>query len=61
MNHILKLKKPNELREIQFELAYLASLSYQDRLEMMLKASKHALSTLIKYGHRKPFEIIKRK
>ena len=61
MSHILKLKKHNEPKEIRFELAYLSSLSYKDRLEMMLKASKYTLSTLIKYGHRKPFEIIKRK
>ncbi len=61
MSPILKLKKPNENKEIQFELDYLASITYHARLEMMLKASKHVLSALIKNGHRKPTEIIKRK
>ncbi|MFH1387132.1 MAG: hypothetical protein ABIH50_05655 [bacterium] len=61
MSPILKLKKPNENKEIQFELDYLSSTSYHARLEIMLKASKHALSVLIKNGHLKPSEIIKRK
>ncbi len=61
MSPILKLKKTNESKEIQFELDYLSSLSSKDLLAMTLKASKHVMETLIKYGHRKPFEIIKRK
>ncbi|OGB89493.1 hypothetical protein A2625_01075 [candidate division WOR-1 bacterium RIFCSPHIGHO2_01_FULL_53_15] len=61
MSPILKLKKPNEKKEIDFELDYLSSIPYKARLEMMLKASKHGLTVLIKNGYRKPSEIIKRK
>ena len=61
MSPILKLNKPDENKEIEFELNYLHSLSYKERLEMMLRSSGMVLRILIKNGHRKPFEIIKRK
>jgi hypothetical protein len=60
MSPILKLKKPNEKKEKEFELNYLASLSYKERLEMMLKQSAQLLGRLLKGGYLKPFEIVKR-
>ncbi len=57
---ILKLRKHNEKKEIEFELKYLKSLSVKQRFEMMLKKSKEMINLLEKSGHRKPFEIIKR-
>lgn len=60
MSPILKLKKSNENKEIRFELKYLNSLPYKERLEMTIKESAQVLRRLIKGGHLKPFEIIKR-
>ena len=61
MSHILKLKNHNPKKEIEFELKYLSSLTVKERFEMMLKKSKEIINLLEKNGHRKPFEIIKRK
>ena len=60
MSPILKLKKPNEIKEIEFELKYLRSLTYKERLRMMLTQSAELLRGLIKGGYLKPFEVIKR-
>jgi hypothetical protein len=60
MNPILKLKKHNERKEIEFELKYLGSLSSSERLHMMLVQSAQLLRRLVKGGHLKPFEVIKR-
>jgi hypothetical protein len=57
---ILKLKKHNEKKEIEFELKYLLSLTTRQRFEMMFKKSKEMRELLEKSGHRKSFEIIKR-
>ena len=59
--HILKLKRDNPKKELQFELDYQSSLTTKERFEMMFKRSNQLKETLIKNGHRKPFEIIKRK
>lgn len=58
---ILKLKRDNPNKELQFELDYQESLTIQQRFEMMFKKSNQIKEKLIKDGHRKPFEIIKRK
>ncbi len=60
MKSILKIKGHNEKKEILFELTYLLSLSTRQRFEMMSKKTKEMISLLVKSGHRKPFEIIKR-
>lgn len=59
--HILKLKRDNPKKELQFELDYQSSLTTKERFEMMFKRSNQLKEMLIKNGHRKPFEIIKRK
>jgi hypothetical protein len=60
MSPILNLKKHTEKKEIEFELKYLRSLPYKKRLKMMLDQSAQTLRRLIKGGHLKAFEIIKR-
>lgn len=60
MRRILKLKRHNQKKEIDFELRYLKSLSVKKRFELMLKKTQEILGLLEKSGHRRPFEIIKR-
>jgi hypothetical protein len=57
---ILKLKEDDEEKELEFELSYLSSLTFEERLKMMREKSREMLRQLIEHGHRKPFEIIKR-
>ncbi len=60
---ILKLKRHNEKKEIEFELKYLLSLTTRQRFEMMFKKSKEMRELLEKSGyHPNTFrtEIIKR-
>ncbi len=60
MEKILKLKRHNENKEIEFELRYLKSLSVRQRFELMVKKTKEMLGLLEQSGYRRPFEIIKR-
>jgi len=60
MTSILKLKRHNAKKELEFELKYLKSLSVKQRFELMFKKTKEIANLLAKSGHRKPFEIIKR-
>ncbi len=57
---VLKLEKHNEKREITFELAYQKTLTVQQRLDMLEERRKFFQQQLLKYGHRKPSEIVKR-
>jgi hypothetical protein len=57
---VLKLSQGDEARELEFELDYLASLSFEERLNMMRKKSIEMLRQMIEHGHRRPFEVIKR-
>jgi len=57
---VLKLKKPNEKKEIEFELDYLMSLSTQQRFEMMFQKSRQMVSLLKRNGRRKTTKVIKR-
>ena len=57
---ILKLKKHNEGKEIEFELKYLLSLTTRQRFKMMFKKSEEMKRLLEKSGHRKTVQIIKR-
>lgn len=60
MTPILKLKKHNRKKEIEFELKYLQSLSIQERFKMCFQKTKEMLDLLEKSGHRRPSQIIKR-
>jgi len=60
MSPILKLDGHDEEREIAFELAFHASLTLQQRFDLMIQAGNRIREMLIRNGHRKPVEIIKR-
>ena len=47
-------------RELEFELDYLATLTVQERFEMMFRRSRQIREMLERHGHRKPAEIVKR-
>ncbi|MCK9460888.1 MAG: hypothetical protein M0R80_14715 [Proteobacteria bacterium] len=47
-------------RELEFELAFQRTLSFERRLAWMLEESDHILATLIANGKRTPSAIVKR-
>ena len=57
---ILKLSQADEERELEFELNYLASLTFEERLKMMKQKSREMLRQRVEHGHRRPFEVHKR-
>ena len=57
---VLKLSQADEVRELEFELDYLASLTFEERLKMMRQKSREMLRQMIEHGHRRPFEVVKR-
>ncbi len=57
---ILKLSQADEEKELEFELNYLASLTFEERLQMMKQKSREMLRQMVEHGHRRPFEILKR-
>ncbi len=58
---IIKLAKDDPEKELEFELEFQRSLTTQQRFEMMFRKSKELAQMLIENGHRKAFEIVKRK
>jgi hypothetical protein len=58
---VLKLDKHDEEREIEFELDYLASLTTQERFELMFRKSQEMRSLLKRNERRNVTKIIKRK
>ncbi len=60
MSPILKLKKHNRNKEIDFELKYLRSLSIKERFQMMFRKNKELLNLLKRSGHGRSSQIIKR-
>lgn len=58
--HILKLSGHDENKEMEFELEYLRSLTFEERLHMTRQKSREMLIQMVENGHRKPFEILKR-
>jgi hypothetical protein len=50
----------SEEDELDFELAYQRSLSTAQRFEMMFARSRQIAEELIRRGHRKPVEVLKR-
>ena len=57
---ILKLERHDEELERRFELDYLMALSTKQRFQMMIEKSNEMKKRLIRNGHRKPVEIVKR-
>ncbi len=60
MSPILKIDTDDEEKEIDFEVDYLLSLTAEQRFHMMSQRSKELAEMLVKNGHRKAPEIIKR-
>jgi len=60
MSPILKISSHDEEKELDFEIEWQLSLSFEERFRMMLQASRLIMKSLVDNGHRKPFEIIKR-
>lgn len=60
MSPILLVEHDDEEAELDFELAYLRTLTTQQRFQLMFRKSREIAEILLKHGHRKPFEIIKR-
>ncbi len=57
---ILKLSQADEEKELEFELNYLASLTFEERFKMMKQKSREMLRQMVEHGHRRLFEILKR-
>ena len=57
---VLKLAVDDEEMELEFELDYLSSLMFEERLKMMREKSREMLKQMIDHGYRRSFEIIKR-
>jgi hypothetical protein len=60
MSPILKLENDDQDRELEFEVDYQLSLTVAQRFRMMFQKSREMAEILVRNGHRKPFEIIKR-
>lgn len=58
---VLKLKRHNCKKELNFELDYQLSLTTQERFKMMFEKSNMIKEILLRNGYRKTFEVIKRK
>ncbi len=57
---ILKLAADDPERELEFELAYLRSLTTQERFDLMFRKSRELAESLARHGHRKSAPILKR-
>lgn len=58
---VLKLRRHNEKKEIEFELDYLASLTTRQRFELMFRKTKEMLRLLKRNERGKTTKVIKRK
>jgi len=54
------LGEEDEERELEFELDYLASLTVQERFMLLFQRAREIQEMLLRYGYRKPFEIVER-
>jgi hypothetical protein len=57
---ILKLSDHDDPRELEFELDYLLRLTLEERFALMRERSEEMARALIRHGHRRPAEIVKR-
>ena len=57
---VLKLSKHDEIKELEFELDYLARLSIQERFQMMLAKSQEMAKLLKRNGRRRSAKVVKR-
>jgi len=59
-DRILKLAADDPERDLEFELAYLRSLTTQERFDLMFRKSRELAESLARHGHRKLAAITKR-
>ena len=57
---ILKLAADDPDRDLEFELAYLRSLTTQERFTLMFRKSRELADILAQHGHRRPVALVKR-
>lgn len=57
---ILKKRRNDERAEIEFELDYLASLTTQQRFDMMFRKTREMVDLRKRHGRRRTTEVIKR-
>lgn len=57
---ILKLTEADEARELEFEIEFLLTLSFEERWRMMVEESDRIARTLIESGQREPVALVKR-
>ena len=62
MSPILKLDPHEgaEERQLEFELAHQQSLTVAQRFEIMLHRSRELAAELLRRGHRRPVDVVKR-
>ncbi len=60
MSPILVLDHDDEEKELEFELAFLRSLTTQERFDLMFQRSREMAEMLLRHGYRKPSEITER-
>lgn len=58
--YIHQLDDDDEDKALEFELEFQKSLTTNERFKMMFEMSDRIKEMLIRYGHRKPTEIIQR-
>jgi hypothetical protein len=56
----LKLSADDPEQELEFELAYLRSLTTEERFALMFRKSRELAESLARHGHRKPVAVVKR-
>ena len=57
---IYQIGPDDDVDELELELAYQATLTVDQRFEMMIKSGETILRMLIDNGYKKPFEITQR-
>ena len=60
MSPILVLDHDDEEKELEFELAFLRSLTTQQRFDLMFQRSREMAEVLLRHGYRKPSEVVER-
>ncbi len=60
MSPVLVLDHDDEEKELEFELAFLRSLTTQQRFDLMFQRSREMAEVLLRHGYRKPSEVVER-
>jgi hypothetical protein len=60
MSPVLVLDHDDEEKELEFELAFLRSLTAQQRFDLMFQRSREMAEILLRHGYRKSFEVVER-